>query len=341
MATLRVMTWNLENLFAPDRDDGPAEAQFQRKLGALATLIDGVRPHLLALQEVGPEDALGRLQAALGHAMPHAAAGIPDDRGIRVALLSTEELTDIRHLRAFPGQVRPVQVRDPVFDDPATAGDEALTARMGRGGLEAGITLGGIPVRILTAHFKSKLIGYERRPGLVRGHPFQPNDEGERCRYAAYALSRRTGEALTIRQRLNEILAGTGRDTAVIFCGDLNDGVDAATTQILQGPPGSEIATEGFSRADQGDGFRMWNLAPLLPEVDGGPAYTRVYRGRRELIDHIFASRALVDPGNLPRVQTLAASPLPSIGDDPRARAAEPASDHAAVVAEFTLGGAG
>ena len=40
----------------------------------------------------------------------------------------------------------------------------------------------------------------------------------------------------------------------------------AATTQILLGPPGSEIGTGGFDRPDQGDAERLWNLAPLLPE---------------------------------------------------------------------------
>jgi hypothetical protein len=35
--------------------------------------------------------------------------------------------------------------------------------------------------------------------------------------------------------------------------GDLNDEPTAATTQILQGPPGSEIGTFGYERPDRGD----------------------------------------------------------------------------------------
>ncbi len=38
----------------------------------------------------------------------------------------------------------------------------------------------------------------------------------------------------------------------------MNDEMDAATTQILNGPPGSEIGTVGFGRPDDGDGDRMW-----------------------------------------------------------------------------------
>ena len=73
--------------------------------------------------------------------------------------------------------------------------------------------------------------------------------------------------------------------------GDLNDEVEAATTQILNGPTGSEIGTGGFNQPDHGDRQRLWNLAPRIPEAQ---RFSRIYRGRKELIDHIFVSHALV-----------------------------------------------
>jgi Endonuclease/Exonuclease/phosphatase family len=134
------------------------------------------------------------------------------------------------------------------------------------------------------------------------------------------------------------IAAGRGKTTAVVVCGDLNDEVEAATTQIIQGPSGSEIGTAGFAQGDQSDGFRMWNLAPLLPNVGNAPAFTRRYKGRGELIDHIFASHVLVNPNNRPMARTIMnPDPLPSMGDDPNARRNEPGSDHAAVVAIFDV----
>ena len=82
----------------------------------------------------------------------------------------------------------------------------------------------------------------------------------------------------------------------------------------------------------------MWNLAPLLPAVDGESAYTRRYRGRGELIDHIFASKALVNPDNKPICTTVRSiDPLPSMDDQPNARRKEPGSDHAAIVATFEV----
>ena len=349
MTAFTVMTWNVQNLFLPSHDDGPDDqAVFQQKIDSLTAVIDQQRPHVLALQEVGPDGALHFLQNALTHSMPHAIEGLPDRRGIRVAFLSTEPFTSSRHLQPFPSQIRPVQSRDPIFDDLSTPGDESLTAMMGRGAVEVSVSIGGTTVTVISAHFKSKLISYARQRGLVGGSRFQPNDEGERYRYAAYALYRRTGEATTIRQRLNEILAdpqdpgntaaGRGRNTALVFCGDLNDEVMAATTQIIQGPSGSEIGSRGFARGDQGDGFRMWNLAPRLPDVGGEAAFTRIYRGSGELIDHIFASHVLVNPGNMPAARTIMhTDALASMDDDPNARRNEPGSDHAAVVATFEV----
>jgi hypothetical protein len=99
-----------------------------------------------------------------------------------------------------------------------------------------------------TTHFNSKLINYPRQPGVVEGSRFAPNDEGERLRYDGYAVYLRTAEAMTIRAHLDRLLTdpgdardGLGRSTAVVFCGDLTDEPDAATTQIIQGPMGSEI----------------------------------------------------------------------------------------------------
>jgi hypothetical protein len=103
----------------------------------------------------------------------------------------------------------------------------------------------------------------------------------------------------------SNLTVGLGRQRAVVFCGDLNDEPAAATTQIVAGPTGSDIdprAGSAFQRPDADDAFRLWNLAPLLPTDQ---RFTRVFKGRGELIDHIFATHRLVNPGNLPTVQTI------------------------------------
>lgn len=184
---------------------------------------------------------------------------------------------------------------------------------------------------------------------MVEGSRFAPKTRASGLRYAGYAVYLRTAEAMTIRAHLDRLPAdhndpreGLGRSAAVVFCGALNDEPDAATTQIVQGPTGSEIDLRpgsAFQRTDSGDGYRMWNLAPLLRiNPDGTPPFTRRFKGRGELIDHILASHRLVNPQRVPIVHTVqTADVLPSVDDIPTVRRNEPGSDHAAVVATFEL----
>ena len=325
MTELRVMSWNVQNLILPGEPDGPdTQAKFDAKVRSLASVIDGFRPHVLALQEVGSPAALRALQVALEWDMPHSELGDPDGRNIRVAFLSVRVLREVIRVREFPSRLLPVQVGD---DPPGSAGPPTMN-QMGRGALEVTVRAGGRDVRVINCHLKSKLLTFP-------DGRFAPLDEHERALFAAFALYRRSAEATTIRHHVTERVAGTGRQQAYVLVGDLNDEAVAATTQILHGPPGSELDTTGFDRPDQGDGDRLWNLAARIPP---DLAYSRIYRGRRELIDHIFVSNALVTGAQLPEVTTLRAeSELPSIEDNPLAMRNEPGSDHAAVAATFTL----
>jgi endonuclease/exonuclease/phosphatase family metal-dependent hydrolase len=186
------------------------------------------------------------------------------------------------------------------------------------------------------AHLKSKLLSFP--PGPTGASRFQPADEGERARVGGYALFRRTAEAVTVRGLADRLLAADGTDgrtTPVVVLGDLNDEPAAATTQILYGPPGSQLGTRGFDTPDAGDGHRLWNLAGRIPEPD---RFTRRFEGHGELIDHILVSHTLLNP--LPDVQVVrqtGQNQLPSITTDPTPRRDQPASDHAAVLAHLTL----
>jgi endonuclease/exonuclease/phosphatase family metal-dependent hydrolase len=325
MGEFRAMTWNVQNLFEVGAEDGPdTPAEFAAKIDSLAAVIDDLEPHVLCLQEIGSDGALAALQDALNHRMQYRALGVPDDRGIRVAFLSTLVLNDLVDIRPFPAGLLPVQVGD----DPDGPDGPQTMNQMGRGALQCTVRANSRDVRVISCHLKSKLLTFP-------GGRFNARDEDERARFSAYALYRRASEATTLRARLTAELAGTGRTEAVILAGDMNDEVAAATTLILNGPPGSEIGTQGFEQPDNGDGDRMWNLAPLIPEAE---RFSRVYRGRPELIDHIFASRFLVEESTLESVRTVMAASLdalPSMDDDAGSRRGEPGSDHAAVIARF------
>jgi endonuclease/exonuclease/phosphatase family metal-dependent hydrolase len=315
----KVMTWNVENLFRPGQDAGPPDqATFEAKLDGLAAMINAQAPDALALQEIGDPDALDDLVQKLQGNWHKQVSIHPDDphHPIRVAWLSRNAITDHEDIFDFPPHLQPVQVDD----------DGNTIAAMGRGAV--GITVesdAGHAVRLVTTHLKSKLLTFP-------GHRFQPHDEDERARFATYALDRRAAEAATVRVAVTRALANDGQNRALVLTGDMNDTVQAATTQMLLGPPGSEIHTPGFDHPDHGDRQRLWNLAPLMPD---GKNFSRVFRGQKELIDHILVSAALVLPLDAITVEAVVDQPLPSVTEDATARRAEPSSDHAPVVATF------
>jgi endonuclease/exonuclease/phosphatase family metal-dependent hydrolase len=148
---------------------------------------------------------------------------------------------------------------------------------------------------------------------------------------------KRTAEAVALRVKANELLEDNSIQ-ALILLGDLNDVTNAATTQILNGPGGSEIGTDGFDRPDRGDDTRLFNLAPLIAE---SRRFSRINQGNKELIDHIFVSQELL-PGT-PRKRPVVDSHvdifgfLPSVSSNPRDRQGKPASDHAPVTATFEV----
>ncbi|MGX1909166.1 endonuclease/exonuclease/phosphatase family protein [Streptomyces phaeochromogenes] len=310
-------TWNLENLYRPGGDFGPrGEDAYKAKLAALASVVTELDPTLLGVQEVGDPEALEDLAAMLDGDWHIALSEHPDSRGIRVGFLSRPKPRKITDTNAFPEPMRAVQSDD----------DSEPVSRTGRGILTAEITVRGTTLTVAVCHLKSKLLTYP-------GKRFQPRDEGERARYGAYALYRRAAEATTLRTIADGLLDGKGKERNVAVLGDLNDEVTAATTQILQGSPGSEIGTAGFERPDKGDAARLWNIAPLIPEKQ---RFSRVHAGRPELIDHILVSRLLLDHVTAAGTGTpVQETPLPSVDEDPGKRRDAAGSDHAPVWARI------
>jgi endonuclease/exonuclease/phosphatase family metal-dependent hydrolase len=331
--TFKVMTWNVENLFRPGQDASPeAEPTYRAKLDLLRDTIDDLKPDVIAFQEIGSEDAFQDLQQALGTAFAHRRLStFQDSRGIRVGFIARhpiEEHEDIVNLPSGPA----FQIND--IDQ---QGNPRPLTRMGRGALRVRVQKDGFAVHLVTAHLKSKLLTYPSSPGTSR---FAPRDEEERAQVAAIALLRRAAEAATLRFHANRFLVGKD-STRLVVLGDLNDVPDAATSQILNGPSGSEIKTLGFDRPDQGDDARLFNLAPLI-ETN---RYSRIFRGRRELLDQILVSEELLpdqDDGKrkLP-LEVMShvhfAQGVASIDEDPRPRRDKVAPDHAPVTATFEL----
>ncbi len=166
-------------------------------------VIAGVDPDVVCLQEIGGDQPLADLVSALDGSLANTPIGQPDERGIRVAVISRFPVSERYDRVDFPGAAL-ASVPDP---------DGNVLTAMGRGALETMLTLEPARrLRVVTAHLKSKLLTF---PGDRR----YPLDEDERARGAGYALLRRAAEAVAVRVELNRwmprepdvpvVLAGT------------------------------------------------------------------------------------------------------------------------------------
>ena len=322
MPTLTLATWNVQNLFRPAPGDAPAAATYEQKIPLLAQTIRDLNPDVIALEEVGSADALADLQAALNPGWPNSRLGVPDSRGIACAFLSKLAFDETENVVQFPQAVRDLHLTD--------MGGQALD-RMGRGALRVRVTKGGFRCHLISVHLKSKLLTFP-------GGAFSTNDETVRAKVAALALMRRTAEAAAVRITASNILAAQPA-AGVCVLGDFNDGHEAATTQIFQGPDGSELGTRGFDRPDEGDGARLWNLAAAIPAAR---RFSRIHRGLGELLDQIFVSEEFLPRGadqlrRLPLSVDSRIENIQSIGDNPNAVADRPRPDHAPVTAVFDI----
>lgn len=331
MTTFKVMTLNLENLFRSAAANGSNDlAVYEKKLDSLAQVIGDLDPDVLAVQEVGGSEPFADLGAALQGQYPYQQLSThPDRRGIRVGFLSKLEIATSDEIVQFPEEGIPAV---PSLD---AEGNFDQSTRLSRGALRIQVQpQRDFPVYLVTAHLKSKLLTFPTPSGKAR---FSPRNESERAQVAGIALLQRTAEAVALRIWANDLLSREPK-AALILLGDLNDVTDAATTQILQGPPGSEIGTRGFNTVDAGDKARLFNLAPLIPEER---RFSRISKGNRELIDHIFVSEELLlgEPRQVPMVDSHVDSlgGLPSINENPIERREKPSSDHAPVTATFEL----
>ena len=289
---VRIGTWNLENLFKPPSEYGPkTDAEYDAKLAALASAITRMDPHVRAVQEVGDPAALQALADRVGGTW-HIETADPEagtNHTIRVGMLSRVVLTQPKQISAFPDKLRAIQ-----------QGRRTRRRHRGLGQTRSPCSCPPRRRRHRNHHraLQIQAADVPRRPTLAR--TMKP----ERGWFSAYALYRRSAEATTACAAATDLLTGQPQRAAVVL-GDLNDEVEAATTQIVSGPPGSEIGTTGVDRPDNGDAQRLWNLAPRINTEPSDSAEST-------------------------------AGPTPSIDDDPTQRRGAAGSDHRPVLHQST-----
>ena len=234
--TLRVATWNVENLF--DADDDPAnpgddeftpgswrrwtEERYQAKTRNLAEVIAALRPDVLFLAEVENRAVLTNLVRVLAelpepYEMPYIAHQDSESvRGIDVAILSRYPLHDVVLHTAVPHM---------------------------RGTLEATATIDGADATFYACHWKSWIGKAEEN------------------------IATRQKEAESVRELALQRLAANP-DAVFFIAGDFNDNCDGDSLRI------SLHATIHRDELNAGDGEQMlYHLVGEIPENERGSYY--------------------------------------------------------------------
>lgn len=281
-ASFRLATFNVENLdWSPS-----AQEEFERRLAVLRPLFAELAADAICLQEVDAQRptpqaprrflALDRLLAGSAYANFHRATSLrpgadaPADVH-NLAILSRWPIVERRQLHhdivARWGWTPPADGGTPtapieiVFDRPI------LYARVA--------PPDGAALHILNLHLRAP-----------RAVPL-PGDDGGSCRSSRcwaegqfLAAQKREGQALEARLFI-ERLFDAEENPLIAVCGDLNADEHDAPTRLLRGAPEEDASPRA--------------LVSLETRVAEPARFTVIHAGRKVLLDHILASRALAE----------------------------------------------
>jgi endonuclease/exonuclease/phosphatase family metal-dependent hydrolase len=307
---LTFATCNTLNLAKPGLPFYPGDEpwtadQYRRKVAWLGEQLARLNADVVAFEEVWDEDALGEAVSSSGlkyeTVRAPGAAGrtaIGDTGHASGSAATPADATDYLRI-ATPRLGLATRLRvaslDALVDFPAghaVAVPELGTInRFERSVLRAVLDApqaGVPPITVLVAHLKSKRPKYLQD---ARGNPLEDRDDPQvQARATLRSLIMRGAEAAALRHAVVHALRNTR--TPLVLMGDLNDGAQAVTTQII-------AATSHSPHDRQERDFMLYNAYDVQTEPgviksynDG--SYTYVHQGRPESLDHILVSEEFV-----------------------------------------------
>lgn len=281
---LRLATFNVENLDEPRRGQPSLEA----RIGALRPAIVALGADVLCLQEVSARSsrqrtlhelrALDRLvegtpYARFDRASTRGSSGGPADKHNLVVLSRLPIVSEAQH---WHDRVAPPVVELSI----ARARDSEFVVRWDRPVLEVQLRCpDGRRLVVFNAHLRAPLAA------AIEGQKLSPfawrSVEAWAEGYYVASL-KRAAQALELRKHVDRAL-DEDADALVLVAGDLNADMTGTALRILRADveDTGNPALEGRS------------LVPLEDSVPEARRYTVVHRGRRQLLDHLLASRAL------------------------------------------------
>lgn len=289
-------TFNLYNLQVPNEPmyggDTYSQEAYRAKVKWLSSQLKRLDADIIAFQELWSKQALVDVFREAGLEFAYDLVFIADDWysiAVAAAVRRPWKVNEKRTHKAFPPDLvihkrRSQRGED---DDVEVNIDQfsrtVLDLEIGHAE-EAEVP----PIRVFAAHFKSKL-----PTGLDQEERNNP-DVKRHAEALGTAIStiRRTAEATALRVILNNVMHES--QTPVVVLGDLNDGPDSNTLDIVTASPPFRLYeknTTGYS-SDRGL-YSAGHLQQLRSLRD--VYYTYWYKGKHQNLDHILVSEQFYD----------------------------------------------
>ena len=289
-----VATFNLYNFQLPGLHMNPGQQpwtdeEFARKVAWVGRQLTDIDADIVGLQELWNKAAMERVleDPGLGAAYDLLADPADGSKIVCAALVRKGLPRETpRWIDAFPPEVR----LQSSGDDPQSPDINVGITHFSRPVLTFKVALRDQPplTEIFVAHLKSKLPErvYAEQWFKDDAATFRPHAE---ALGGALATVRRTAEATALRVLLTKTMKGTV--TPVLVLGDLNDGQQSNTVNILTEQP-RYLVGDSRGGADTG----LYTAQTLQEYRDTRDVYyTHVHEDLRESLDHVLVSEQFYD----------------------------------------------
>lgn len=289
------VSMNLLNLQLPGQPvygdtDGWDQEVYDRKIAFAGRALGRVAADVIGVQELWAKPALDAVLAEAGLDRTHTALAPPGHAGDRIvcgaAVRSDMIVGTPEWITDFP----PEAVLKSGGDDPQTERIEVTLKSFSRPVLHLRVRPDSRTpeIDVFVCHFKS------RRPTEIwrERNWYERDVHGPHVTALGYAIStiRRTAEAAALRVLITKITRGN-KSSPVVVIGDMNDGKDSNTLNILTEQP------RFLTTLSQGGGDNALYTVQTLQEYRStrDVYYTHVFQDQRESLDHILVSEEFYD----------------------------------------------
>jgi endonuclease/exonuclease/phosphatase family metal-dependent hydrolase len=323
--TLRIATFNLENL----DDKAGLEPSLASRIEIMRPQLLRISADILCLQEVNSQQVNG--QRALD-ALESLLEDTPYANYTRATTLTTNDLLyaerNLITLSRFP-IIDSKVIRDSDGPQPryqvVTADPPDETAdplQWERPLLYARIELGsGRILHLINLHLKSKIAT------TINGQKIDNYTWRTVSGWAEGSFissMKRVGQALQVRLLIDKIFNDNGNDSLVAVAGDFNAEADEVSIRAICGPVEETGNTDHSTRV----------MIPCENNIPESSRYSLLHLGKGNMLDHIIVSRGMLSTFQGAEIHNEA---LPDESGAFRQDTKFPESDHAPVVAEFSL----